>query len=284
MTKFVGIALLILVTVAGYLAYSGAFYPTGRQYYEVCWEKWDSGETRAAHASDPYRDVIWSNCETIARRVIFEAGMILAGSWSASLEGRAQLDRNDADDTALLRACPGEGGDLFVMALDHVQRSGGPNIVDAVTPAEWMVGRGLKSIWPDCDAERRKQGYPKMVEKNVGAFDWAQPCAACEAREQRKREGAEEACRSAQKVLETEEKRWTGLQTEAVVVVAGISSAKNFEYAPARDILYIPQNLRKSAAHPPLTYVGTQASGHFTITWAFPLPLRRSRSRSGRSD
>jgi hypothetical protein len=86
MGKFAGIAVLAVAIVAGYFAYGGAFYPTGRQYYAVCWEKRHA--EAQTHASDPYRDVIWSNCETIARRAMFEAGMIPA--WHAEDERRGR--------------------------------------------------------------------------------------------------------------------------------------------------------------------------------------------------
>jgi hypothetical protein len=208
MGKFAGTAVLLGAVIAGYFAYAGAFYPTGRQYYEVCWDKWHSDEKRTSYASDPYRDVIWSNCEPIARRVIFEAGMIFGVT--ADLD-----DDDDADDLALWRACPKTGDTLFIMTLDRLQANGGLNITDAVTPVEWMVGRVVRTIWPDCDAERRKQGYPKMVERN-GRFDWAQKCTQCEASQRRKETRKEEeetrkeeACTKTREAAAAEANRWT---------------------------------------------------------------------------
>jgi hypothetical protein len=93
MTKSTGIAVLILAAVAGYLAYSGAFYPTGRQYYEVCLEKHNSGD----HASDAYRDIVWASCESVAARVIFASGIMAA---------REPENDDDKDAIALQAVCP----------------------------------------------------------------------------------------------------------------------------------------------------------------------------------
>jgi hypothetical protein len=49
MAKFVS-AIFFLMAVGGACpVYIGAFYPTGRQYYEVCWEKKNANEKRATH-------------------------------------------------------------------------------------------------------------------------------------------------------------------------------------------------------------------------------------------
>ena len=73
MRALVTFVILVLMDAGGgYLVYTGAFYPTGRQYYEVCWTKKNA---KQSHASDSYQDVIWSNCDNIAAREIFALGM-----------------------------------------------------------------------------------------------------------------------------------------------------------------------------------------------------------------
>jgi hypothetical protein len=176
---------LFAVIVTGYFAYAGTFYPTGRQYYEVCWQKSNEGN---AHASDPYRDVIWTNCENTAARVIFASGMLAAGE---------PEDDQDKEEIALKAACPSAPRLDWTKVLEGIQASGGPNPIDAITPAEWMVGRVVKTLWPNCDEERRKQGYPKIVETKPGEFGWEQPCAPCEARKRRKEAENERACKQA---------------------------------------------------------------------------------------
>jgi hypothetical protein len=148
-----------------------------------------------------FTDVLWSNCETIARRALFGIGMIFA--WSA----RDSDGRDDADAVALKQVCPGDSL-LYPTVLEEVQSAGGPTIMDKVTPAEWMIGRVLSVSWPVCDAKRRELGYPQVVEIQPGEFDWGQPCAPCMARERLLKEQEQAAAEEDKAFWEIEKKRW----------------------------------------------------------------------------
>lgn len=196
MGKFAALWLLVVAIGGGYLAYTGTFYPTGRQYYEVCWQKNDVGKD---HASDPYQDVIWTNCDNIAARAIFASGMFAPPE---------PEDEQDKEGMALKAACPEAPRLASSNVLKGVQASGGPQLIDIITPAEWMIGRVVKTLWPKCDEVRRKQGYPKIVETSPGEFGWEQECGPCKARERRREAREEEACKEAHVEVEDEAKRW----------------------------------------------------------------------------
>jgi hypothetical protein len=198
------VAFILLAGIGLWLAYTGAFYPTGAQYYEACWEKRGDGSIgRHLHpprASDPYKDVLWNNCEPIAQRAIFNAGMLFGLS-------------DDKDDVALRTACPdawqGGTGQTYFAILDAIQSSGGPSILDKFTPTEWMVGRLVRVLWPECDAERRKQGYPKMVEIKPGEFDWERACTPCAIHKQQREEEKTVFIEKNKAFWEAEKKRWS---------------------------------------------------------------------------
>jgi hypothetical protein len=204
-------ALLLTAAIAGwYLVQTATFYPTGTAYYEACWDKrtrTDAGGE--AHASDPYRDIIWSNCEAIARRAMFDAGMIFAGE-----------PESDQDTSALKlkAACPRVLSTLYLTVLDELQASSGPTLADRVTPAEWMAGRVLQGRWPKCDLERRQQGYPKIIEVKAGEFDWGQPCTPCAIRDQQKEEQKKAKVEEDRVFWETERKRWNVVKPAQVEV------------------------------------------------------------------
>jgi hypothetical protein len=68
-----------------------------------------------------------------------------------------------------------------------------------------MIARTAKTLWPKCDEERRRQGYPKIVETRPGEFGWAEVCVPCEARKRQEAQETEEFCKNAS----AEPKRWT---------------------------------------------------------------------------
>jgi hypothetical protein len=117
MAKFVSAIFFLMVAGGAYLVYIGVFYPTGRQYYEVCWEKKNANEK--SHASDAYQDVIWTNCDNIAARVIFALGMLAQDAIRAvwNREGA-----RDGEQRALQDVCP-ELGSVPAHRHDPPQRS-----------------------------------------------------------------------------------------------------------------------------------------------------------------
>jgi hypothetical protein len=109
------------------------------------------------------------------------------------------------DKEALQAVCPGRARSSAPEIIDAVQAGGGPILIDAMTPAEWMIARAANTLWPKCDEERRRQGYPKIVETKPGEFGWAEVCAPCEARKRQEAKEDEEFCKN----VRAEPKRWT---------------------------------------------------------------------------
>ena len=186
----------------------GTPYPIGRQYYEACWRKLHSSE---AHAGEPYEDLLWANCNSVIKRAMFEAGMLFAGE---------PENGDDVEAIELKRVCPDfwQAGALLKHTLDRIQTSGGPSTWDKLTPAEWMVGRAVKELWPKCEAERLKQGYPKIVEIKPGEFDCGEKCTPCEAHERRKEEQKKAGEGEHKRFCQIEEKRWKAVLPTQVEV------------------------------------------------------------------
>jgi hypothetical protein len=140
-------------------------YVTGQRYFEACWAK--KAATKSfdePKASSPAQSVMWKNCEMETERAVYSAGIIF---------------------DALPKYCPSSWSDIpmggaYLMTIDLVEEQGGPRFVDHFLPARVMIQRVWTARWPRCDAERRRQGYPKIVEKTPGNFQWEQPCPKCQ--------------------------------------------------------------------------------------------------------
>jgi hypothetical protein len=83
-----------------------------------------------------------------------------------------------------------------------------------------MVRRVVTVRWPKCDTERRKQGYPKMVEIKPGKFDWERPCTPCAMLDRKKEEKkAKKKAKEDEKnkaFWQAEKKRWQILSPKQV--------------------------------------------------------------------
>ena len=43
----------------------------------------------------------------------------------------------------------------YVIAVDAIEKNGGPSLIDRVAPAGWLIKRAMKARWPRCiDAAR----------------------------------------------------------------------------------------------------------------------------------
>jgi hypothetical protein len=179
---FVALTVLGLI-VAAVLGYAGAFGTTGAQWYEACWEKsvrqrenWTKGKEPLS--SDGHRALIWADCDVEAERGAYAMGMIFHRSFFVP-------DHTTHPEAfALALACPSDKrdvpiGGLYLLALDLVQKQRGPSFFDRFLPARFMIGRAMKRRWPSCSRERKLQGYPKIVEKAPGRFDFEKPCVPC---------------------------------------------------------------------------------------------------------
>jgi len=159
------IVILLLLAAVGAPTIAQAFFVTGSQYYEACWELHTKTEHFVTYAGSSV-DVrveepkpVWAQCEVIAQRAFFNAGMMFSGNVETS-EG----DR-------LRAACPGvPRGGLYILALELIERGGGPRYFDRWLPASYLLTRVYEANWPSCDRERRRQGFPRIVERKPGEF------------------------------------------------------------------------------------------------------------------
>ena len=175
------IIILLLLATVGAPTIAQKFFVTGSQYYEACWELRSKIEHFATYAGSrgvviveipksetPTKTVLWAQCEVIAQRAFFNAGMMFSGNVETS-EGHR-----------LRAACPSVArGCLYILALELIERSGGPRYFDRWLPASYLLTRVYEANWPSCDHERRRQGFPRIVERKPGEFGCDPP--TCEA-------------------------------------------------------------------------------------------------------
>jgi hypothetical protein len=146
------LAVLFLVGIgAGAGAYSGAFYVTGSQFYEACRqrqakEKIDGG-FKEVEADNPIQALLWASCTPIMGESMDNAGFAIGSSSPQATE----------DAKALASACPDAYTDMppfpkfwYTIAVDAIEKDGGPSLIDRVAPAGWLIERAMKARWPRC--------------------------------------------------------------------------------------------------------------------------------------
>ena len=84
------IVILLLLAAVGAPTIAQAFFVTGSQYYEACWELHTKTEHFVTYAGSSV-DVrveepkpVWAQCEVIAQRAFFNAGMMFSGNVETS--------------------------------------------------------------------------------------------------------------------------------------------------------------------------------------------------------
>jgi hypothetical protein len=143
--------LLIGAIGAGFGAYYGLFYVTGSQFYEGCWERRAkekmAGGFNEAQAANASQAALWASCTRIVAEAMDDAGFAIGSSAS------------DVPDwaKALASSCPDRQKDiplvidyLYIVAVDLIEKNGGPKLIDRVLPARWLIERSLKTRWPRC--------------------------------------------------------------------------------------------------------------------------------------
>lgn len=167
-----GLALI----VAAIASFFGAFGRTGTDYYEVCWEKraatLKAGLGSTPEPSSPKQSIAWGECEPTTRRAVYDAGFVVAGSV------------RDDDDRRMAQACPSALTDIplggaYFLTLKLLEEDGGPRFWERAIPARFMINRVWSQKWPNCSAERQRQGYAKIVEVRPGEFGWEWACPKC---------------------------------------------------------------------------------------------------------
>jgi len=161
------LAVLLLVGIGtGAAAYSGVFYLTGSQFYEACRqrqakEKID-GVFKEAEADNPSQALLWASCTPIMGESMTNAGFAIGSSSPQATE----------DAKTLASACPDAYTEMpvfpkfwYTVAVDAIEKNGGPSLIDRVAPAGWLIERAMKARWPRCiDAARP---YVAKARKDV---------------------------------------------------------------------------------------------------------------------
>jgi hypothetical protein len=146
------LAVLLLVGIgAGAAAYSGVFYVTGSQFYGACLqrqakEKIDTA-FKEAEADNASQAVLWGSCTPIMGESMANAGFAIGSSSPQATE----------DAKALASACPDAYTEMpvfpkfwYTVAVDAIEKNGGPSLIDRVAPAGWLIERAMKARWPRC--------------------------------------------------------------------------------------------------------------------------------------
>jgi hypothetical protein len=164
--------IILLGLGAAYGSYNGWFYQTGQQWFDSCWSSIHSQGT----AKTPAEAIAWQQCEPEAKGALFDAGYVFAGNpqYAATPELKA-----------VNTACPSNFTDIpmggvNVLAVDLIQKDGGPGILDKLAPPDRMIVRAFNKRWPNCASTRAANGFPRLVRKGDD-WDWSEPCKPCEA-------------------------------------------------------------------------------------------------------
>ena len=66
------------------------------------------------------------------------------------------------------------------LAVDLVEKTGGPTLIERFTPPDAMIERAFKSKWPNCPSEAKANGFPKIVLRGE-VWEFESTCKPCEA-------------------------------------------------------------------------------------------------------
>ena len=151
------LAVLLLVGIgAGVAAYHCMFYVSGSQFYEACQQRQAKekivGGFNEVEADNPSQAALWANCTPIMGESMENAGFAIGSSSPQATE----------DAKALASACPDAYAEMpvfpklwYTVAVDAIEKNGGPSLIDRVAPAGWLIERAMKAHWPRCiDAAR----------------------------------------------------------------------------------------------------------------------------------
>src|SRR5215813_10780623 len=129
----------------------GVFYVTGSQFYESCSqrqtkEKIDGG-FKEVGADNLSQAALWSSCTPIMGQSMANAGFAIGSSSPQATE----------DAKALVSACPDAYTEMpvfpkfwYTVAVDAIEKNGGPSLIDRVATAGWLIERTMKVRWPRC--------------------------------------------------------------------------------------------------------------------------------------
>ena len=148
--------LLLLMGGAGTAAAQGAFYVTGSQFYEACWQRHakekKEGGFKDVEADNPSQAALWARCTPLVAETMDKIGFAIGDSRpNASAEARALAPDCPNAFTELPLAIDR----LYFLVIEAIEKLGGPTTVEGFAPAGWVIERALKARWPRCiDAAR----------------------------------------------------------------------------------------------------------------------------------
>lgn len=163
------VVLVGAVSLAVFLCNQGAFYQTGAQYYDTCWQKAHAGDKEA---NSPQQAAAWATCDDTANEAIYTAGFVFAGDDEHSITPAFRAVQN---------ACPTAAIDPEY-AVGLIQDSGGPRLLDHFVPASVIIRRVFRAKWPTCTSVVAANGLPGLVKRN-DEWIWEKPCLPCQAEE-----------------------------------------------------------------------------------------------------
>ena len=163
---------LIGIFLLFWVLQSGILFQTGYQWHQACWLAQNSGNRSPQTAEEA---TAWAQCAPVARRALFEAGYLFSGNPEYAVTPALK---------ALTQACPSSYseipvGGVHLLVVKMLQNAGGPNLLDRFMPVDSMIVRTFNSRWPDCNLERTRNGFPRIVMKNR-EWGWETPCKTCE--------------------------------------------------------------------------------------------------------
>lgn len=165
------LGVIVIAAAVAWGASKGWFYQTGQEWFDTCWASINTkAPTTAAEAT------AWAQCEPQTKKALFDAGYVFGGNPEHA---------STPELKALEASCPSNWTDIplsgvHVLAIDLLQKDGGPQWLDKFLPPGRMIVRTFDKRWPNCNTVRASNGFPKIVQKGDG-FDWAAPCQPCEA-------------------------------------------------------------------------------------------------------
>ena len=163
----VGLLLVIGIGAAGVAAYKGMFYVTGSQYYEDCWERRakenkKENVNKNVEADNASQAALWASCTPIMAESMDKVGFAIGSS----------APEAPADAKALASACPDGYKEMptfpqywYRVAVETIEKTGGPTLIDRVAPASWLIERSMKARWPRCIEAARP--YIAKARKDV---------------------------------------------------------------------------------------------------------------------
>jgi hypothetical protein len=134
------VAIAIALGIAAVVAHSGAFYTTGRQYYEACFERHLNYKgVEAPKPKDADQGALWASCDPITERVLAATGFPIIYE----------------EKGLYLGGCPNSYTERplagwWILVVKRMAEEGGPMFFDRFIPAKWTVDRVIRGMWPNC--------------------------------------------------------------------------------------------------------------------------------------